>query len=271
MARRSSTSFHSRFNIEVDRKTVETNFVNRILNLISSSYPYLKRVSTFQHNARRDPQLLAVANCLGVQYKDETNFSDYIRGDFLRCLMALEAIYSTLEQYDASEFTKQLDSIISQSEADLGVRWKNGNFLPSGAKLLDEALVNANLDWLSAPRYHNVLTPFQKGLSEFLQGKRDSNKFIDAVRDMYEALEAMANVITGKKSKDLSANRELFVSKLGLSPYYAKMLSDYIDYACKFRHALEVGSPRTPPPLQEAEAFIYITGLFLRLALQSTT
>jgi len=185
--------------------------------------------------------------------------------------MALEALYSTLGQYDASEFTRQLESIISQTETDLGIRWGDGSFLPSGAKLLDEALVNDNLRWLSQPPYHNALAPFQKGLSGFLQAQRDPSKLTDAVRDMYEALEAMAKVITGKANRDLSANRQLFVSKLGLSQHYAKMLNDYIDYANEFRHGVESGSPRIPPTPQEVEGFIYATGLFLRLALQSTT
>lgn len=272
MTRRSPISFHSRFNIPVDRETAETHFVNRVLNFISDRYPYLQDARSSPRDGRlRNYQLLQIANSLGERFVVGTVFTAYVQHDFFRCLHALEALYPTLGEQEGSYLTQQIELITSQSEVDLGIRWKNGNFLPSGAKLLDEALINDNLQWLSGPPHQNVLAPFQKGLFEFLQGKRDPNKLIDAVRDMYEALEAMAKAITGKARKDLSANRELFVSKLGLSSYYAKMLSDYIDYACKFRHAVEVGSPRTPPPLQEVEAFIYTTGLFLRLALQSTT
>ena len=271
MARCSSTNFHSRFNILVDRETAEKNFVNRVLNFISSWYPFLQQRGRTRDSVLRNHQLSAIANSLGERFDERSTFDTYVRGDFYRCLQVLEALYPTLGEQSGSQFTKQLDSIIFQSEVDLGIRWKNGNFLPSGAKLLDEALVNANLDWLSAPQYQNVLVPFQKGLSEFLQGQRDPNKSIDTVRDMYEALEAMAKVITGKTNRDLSANRQLFVKKLGLSNHYAKMLSDYIDYACEFRHAVEAGLSRTPPPLQEVEAFIYTTGLFLRMALQNTT
>lgn len=271
MVRRSSTSFHSRFNIPVALETTQNHFVNRVLNFISSRYPFLQQTGHTRSSVLRNHQLSAVANSLGERFDERTTFDKYVQGDFYRCLQALEAFYPTLGEQSGTEFTKELDSIISQSEVDLGIRWKNGKFLPSGARLLDEALVNANLDWLSAPQYQNVLAPFQKGLSEFLRGQPDPNKLIDAVRDMYEALEAMAKVITGKTNKDLSANRQLFVNKLGLSNHYAKMLSDYIDYACEFRHAVEAGLSRTPPPFQEAEAFIYTTGLFLRLALQNNT
>lgn len=45
---------------------------------------------------------------------------------------------------------------------------------------------------------------------------------------MYEALEAMSQVVTGRTDKDLSTNRELFVSKLGLNDYFERMLRDYI-------------------------------------------
>jgi len=272
MARRSPTSFHSRFDIQVDRETAENHFINRVINFISFKYPFLQEATARTGYERlRNHQLLAIANSLGERFNKGIIFAAYVREDFFRCLQALESLYPTLGEQEGTQFTEQLEFIISQAEVDLGIRWKNGNFLPTGAKLLDEALVNANLHWLSGPSYQNVLAPFQKGLSEFLQGQRDPNKLIDAVRDMYEALEAMAKVTTGRTNKDLSANRQLFVSKLGLSNYYAKMLSDYIDYACKFRHALEAGPPRTPPPFQEVEAFIYTTGLFIRLALQSTT
>jgi hypothetical protein len=85
---------------------------------------------------------------------------------------------------------------------------------------------------------------------------------------MYEALEAMAKIVTGK-SKDLSALREEFVSKLKLTDSHRRMLKEYIDYGCDFRHALEAGQPRTWPLEHEAENFVYMTGVFIRLAIQA--
>jgi hypothetical protein len=269
---RTSPSFHRRFNIPVAQAEAEGNFVNRILNFVSLEYPALQDASfPAVLDERRKHRLVAIASSLGEQFATQTIFEQYVNHDFYRCLLALESLYHTLSEPEATKFTQHLESIISQSEVDLGIRWTNGNFLPTGAKVLDEALVNENLQWLSVPQYKNVLAPFQKGLSEFLKGQRDPNKLRDVVRDMYEALEAMAKVTTGRPNKDLSENRELFVNKLRLSHHFAIMLRDYIEYACEFRHGVDASSTRTPPLVQEVEAFIYTTGLFLRLALQTTT
>ena len=152
-------------------------------------------------------------------------------------------------------------------ETDLGIEWKDGHFWRSGAKLLDEELVNEPLRWLADPRYINVLAPFQKGLSHYLEANKDPNKLSDTITDMYEALEALAKIVCGNK-KDLSANRQRFISELDLSQYYNKMLDDYIGYANEFRHGTEPGKVKIKPKPNEVEAFIYTTGLFIRLAIQ---
>jgi len=89
----------------------------------------------------------------------------------------------------------------------------------------------------------------------------------DTVTDTYEALEAMAKVVTGK-DKDLSGNKELFLSKLGLGSHHKNMLSDYIEYANQYRHAAKPGEKREPPKPAEVEAFVYATGMFIRLAIR---
>ena len=90
----------------------------------------------------------------------------------------------------------------------------------------------------------------------------------DTVTDVYEAVEALAKRITGKDT-DLSANAQLFISKLKLSGYYKKMLKDYIDYANEYsRHATRLGKEKKLLLRSEVEAFIYTSGLFIRLAVQ---
>jgi hypothetical protein len=47
------------------------------------------------------------------------------------------------------------------------------------------------------------------------------------------------------------------------------MLKDYTEFAHEFRHAVAEGKTRELPPPQEVEAFVYTTGLFIRLAVES--
>jgi hypothetical protein len=155
------------------------------------------------------------------------------------------------------------------AETDLAISWDSGGFKPKGAALLDERLVNDPLHWLrDEPKYQNVLAPFEKGLKHFTEAHKTPDRYRDVVRDMHEALEAIAKTVT-ERGKDLSGNRELFVSKLDLPKEYKEMLKLYIAYANDYRHAVGKGQQRMNPTLKDVEAFVYMTGLFIRLAIQS--
>lgn len=72
-----------------------------------------------------------------------------------------------------------------------------------------------------------------------------------------------------ENNKDLSGNQEKFVSKLGLPNSYKRMLKEYIGYANQLaRHAKDSQKHPYKIPPSEAESFIYLTGLFIRLAIQ---
>lgn len=258
--------FHKRFNIPIDLDDARTRFINRVVNALEVYAPQVEFVTLDHNTLSHDTERRAIASELGKKYEMELCFSDYVGKDFLSCLRALEALYK--KQPQLTQLV--LENVMPLSEVDLGISWKDGVFWPSGAKLLDEALVNEPLQWLSDPKYHNVLVPFEKGLRDFLESQKSPERLADTITDMYEALEAMAKVVTGRPRRDLSANRELFVKQLGLSDYYKKMLQDYISYANDFRHAVEEGKKRVLPPPQEVEAFIYTTGLFIRLAIELT-
>lgn len=83
---------------------------------------------------------------------------------------------------------------------------------------------------------------------------------------MYEALEALAKIVTGR-DKDLSANAEVFISAVKVSEGYKRVLKEYIDYANKMgRHAGEKGQAKPSLSRKEVESFVYLTGLFIRVA-----
>jgi len=83
---------------------------------------------------------------------------------------------------------------------------------------------------------------------------------------MYEAIEALAKIQT-RRDVDLSANRELFVKSVRASDQYKTLLKDYIEYANRFRHAVRSAEARPALSLKETESFVYMTGLFIRLAM----
>ena len=256
--------FHQRFNIKINAEEAQRRFLNRVSNIIpdivQSAYTYEYHKELF----------LRIANKLGLRFTEQDEYEQFSTGDFYKELELLEAAYESISaDYYKGKFADGIRNIISESEIDLGIRWSDeyGIFLPAGARLLDHALVNENLKWLAENKYEGVRLPLEKGLHFFLEAHKKPEKLADVITDVYEALEALAKVVTGKE-RDLSKNAELFISELSLSNHYKKMLKDYISYACDYRHAVGKGRTKTPPKRNEVEAFIYTTGLFIRLAIQ---
>ena len=100
-----------------------------------------------------------------------------------------------------------------------------------------------------------------------MEANKDPTRYGDVITDMYEALEAVAKIVTGR-DVDLAGNREKFASELRLPEQYTRMLKEYIDFGCKYRHSPGVTQPREYPSEEDTEAFMYITGLFVRRAIQ---
>ena len=272
--------FHKRFEIDVPIEEARRRFINRIENRVLSLMQRLDYVARADSRNVLDPVMIEVESALGESHltyvSGASGFIDVwrkrINADFSRCLIATEKLYAVLApsaDVPLRKVTEVITESLAQSETDLGVSWHEGFFTKKGAELLDEKLVNDTLLWLTDPKYETVMVPFKKGLSHLLEGTGDLQRYGDTVTDMYESIEAMATIVTGKPSKDLSALREEFIAKLRLPAPHKEMLKQYIEYGCEFRHALETGQKRTWPLEHEAENFVYVTGLFIRLAIQS--
>lgn len=269
--------FHMRFNIDLPIEEAQRRFMNRIENYVhllmedlqrSGQGADLDKLAIFVEVELGEPHFTYVAS----PYVFTEVWRKRIAGELHRCLHAIEGLYKALGnrlQHLRNTLSDEVMLALSDAEVDLGINWQNGIFMPKGAALLDETLVNEPLRWLADPAYRNVLIPFEKGLKHFLEGDKEPERLADAITDMYEATEALAKIVTEKPAKDLSALREEFISKLGLPEPYKRMLREYIDYGCEFRHAREQRKPRTWPAPHEAEGFVYLTGLFIRLAIES--
>lgn len=263
--------FHDRFNVEVGADEARRRFINRALNDIFNRYFSIEGFFVRSIDVMERMKLEAdVVSSLGERYVAGAAVTHAAKS-FTSCLLALESIHSHLSpwQREQSFVDDQIGRLISESETDLGVSWDGHAFRLSGAQELDEAIINQPLRWLSDEQYKSVRSPFEKALQHYLESLDQPNKLADVITDSHEALEAMAKIVTERLNKDLSANAELFVSKLGISESYKRLLKDYISYAQQFRHAATQTSPRQSPDRKETESFLYMTGIFLRLAIES--
>ena len=258
--------FHQRFSIEVGLDEARQRFVNRVANGIQAMFPLLN--SEHYKDRKQDITLNRVASTLGRRYASTDTFSWYCGYDFAETLRCVEALHRAFgSSPEQAILGAEVRLALHDSEVDIGVEWRDGIFWPKGAKLLDQALVNEPLEWMSEPTYKSVLQPFKKALSDYLESTAKPERLTDVITDMYEALEAMAKIVTGN-DREMSGNRELFISRISLDKHYAKMLKDYIGYANEYRHAVALGQTKKPPSEHETEAFMYMTGLFIRLAIK---
>jgi hypothetical protein len=251
------TPFEKRFDIEVPLDEAKRRFVNRAHNYIDDLY-----WRELDSNGRATLEF-DVFKVLGKRKPkfDTESLAEEIGDDFHQTLKAIEAMYRS--EVAIYRWEDKIDLFVSdvleEAETELGVGWKEGRFFPRGAALLDEKLVDASLDWLRAKGFKTVLEPFGKGLQILLEVhvKNQPQRLSDVVKDMYEALEELT----------LDANREAFVRKVGASQEYTRLLKEYVDYAHRFRHAPSEKRPRPELSYAETESFVYMTGIFLRLAI----
>lgn len=261
------TGFHARFNLPMNTDLAWNRLMVRLTNDIFVGFINDTYGRAGVHRLYRD-----VATQLGVEYFSGWMPEQQARGQRMETLRTVEAVYSAVspieDENDDSiwsgrkDIDRRVQQILALSEVDLGLRWENGRFYPSGAELLDEQLVNDPLRWMQRPEHDRIREPFEKGLTHYLQAGSRPELLQDAITDMYEALEAAVKYVTGRDA-DLSANRELFIKRVKASEPYKRLLKEYIEYANLFRHAED--RPRISAA--EAESFMYLTGLFIRLAL----
>jgi len=253
--------FHKRFDIEVELDDVRKRFVNRLQN--RAFHQFLERHYPGDVSA-------VVAAAVGDPFDPGLEPLEYVGDDFQRTLLATETLYSLIDPLNYGSYLQEFEELVEQTladcELDIGVRWHKGKFYPSGAQILDDRLVNDPLRWLRESGHQTALDPFEKALEHLLRSQKNPKFLADVITDVYEALEAMAKIVTGSK-KDLSANQEAFIKKVKASDDYKKILKEYVSYGCEFRHALEAGEKRPQISQKEAESFIYLTGLFIRLAM----
>jgi len=160
----------------------------------------------------------------------------------------------------------QLNAIIEMalgaSSVDLGVRWTDGMFYPSGAKELDEKLVSDNLQWLA--KFPDAKKFFSTSLGHFNESLENPSARKDAITNAYTAIEEITKKVLDNKN-NFEKNSNSLVERLELVDEYKNIVHYYKQIAHQYssRHA---GSEITHI---EAEAFIYLTGILLRLISQN--
>jgi hypothetical protein len=189
------------------------------------------------------------------------------RDDFLETLRMLTIIYPLLEEsqdyygrYPRRDLSISINEALDRTTIDLGIRWAKGMFYQSNAKSLDTPLIEDPFDWLDL--FPAEKTDFIKAVHNYL-----SKQYGEVITNCYLTIEGLSRKILRNK-KTLENNREELLKQIGLSQQWKSLLSNYLNLANDFqRHASD--NRHTLNPL-EVEAFLYQTGLLVRLLIEST-
>lgn len=209
-------------------------------------------------------------------YWSDVTMETMTKGDFYQTLAVVEKAYQYLAEgrpgqiysrygfnkpedlINIRNFNERMNRIMLLSETDLGVFWKDGRFYLSGARELDEALISDTLEWLSS--YPAAQKQFAVALDHYKKSTQTPSAGKDTITNSYTSVEALAKEIL-KNNRSFDKNSDGLVEKLGLPNEYKNIVHYYKQLAHEYgsRHA---GSD---PTHREVEAFVYLTGLLLRL------
>ena len=156
--------YHQRFGIDIGVAEAKRRFVNRFHNLLQSFLSFAWERGNQTEMERH------VCTKLGELWTGSRCLEKIIGQDFDKCLMALEALY--VDPFWRDYAQSGIKNLLADTEIDIGIRWENGHFLPSGAPALDSALVTDPLNLLGAPELKGVSDAFKKGLDHFLHPQK---------------------------------------------------------------------------------------------------
>jgi hypothetical protein len=134
---------------------------------------------------------------------------------------------------------------------------------PGGVKLLDEAVIESNLIWLS--KYPDVRKPFEEALKFYLA--KDANQYRNMLDNLRFALEQMLRVVL-KNQKSLENQKDEFLRWLNRHDIHGRIGNMYHDllfggFAGYQNDAVK--HQENKYTAAEIEFVLYATGTFLRL------
>ena len=181
--------------------------------------------------------------------------------EFIPTLQVLVLLHQYYDGHpkEQKEISDSVADALSSAAIDLGVKWNDGMFYPSGANELDEKLVEEPLEWLADFPAERI--DYMKALTGYTNNRLD-----EVVGNCYLTIEGLARNVLNN-GKVLENNRDELIAKIGLSQEWKSLLKNFVNYANEFRRHASENRHNIKPA--EAEAFLYMTGLLVRLIIET--
>jgi len=257
---------YKRLNLETDLKKEQDKFIKRIQLIF-------EKVDSKHHSYCGGPDnyLYNVSNKIAFQLGEEKRdlLEEYLDNPTIERVLTVSEIFLHVIKnvqgfYSENKYLPlEIEETINLSIIDLGISFKNRKFYIKGAEELDEKLIFEPLEWLDD--YPKTKIFFEGALKENLQ-----KDYPDAITKSYSALESLVKTLLNNNT-NLNKNIPKLLEKLNLPDQWGKILFNFCDYAHEFssRHGKEEGTKPLKINSEIVEAYIYFTGLIIRLIIVS--
>lgn len=181
--------------------------------------------------------------------------------DFIQTLRVVVAIYQGFKnkpkrQIEIDQLVKQ---VFDSLQLNIGVRWTDGSFYPSGDEFLDKELIGISISLLD--KYPNEKIDLARALENYQSGRSDG-----VVENCYRCIEGLSRTIL-KNKRTLDNNKTDFLRKMQFSDIWSRIFANYIEYAHEYgRHASQIRHELKP---EEVEAYLYLTCLIVRSTIKA--
>jgi len=260
--------FYKRWNIQLDEASQWDSFKNRVLN--SYEFDISKQIE--KSNSTDEFFTIIGKHRIRNILSDINNFErhpiyNYFveASNILDFLFGLQALFwikaGTVEA--KKRFLKVIQDAICITGVPLAIKQTNTDILlfPSGAKLLDEKLVDDNLDWLS--QYQKSYKAYKTALLKV--GKKGEERVVvDYLRLSLELL--LKDILHNKKSLEKQKN-ELgnYLKSKNVSVELSNLFWIVLDYYSKYQN--DKAKHENMVPADEVEFILYLTGVLMRFLL----
>lgn len=276
--------FNKRFGRTIDIEEVRQDFINKISHYLIEPLDERDGWHYSEHNSglfdfvaiefNRNPTDI-------IQEYNRNNFSSYdtykpsfkifSQGDFEKSLILIEVFYdyfSASSLYDSEQWIKRINRVVKialNQPISLGVSWRDWKFYPEGVEEFDEKLISDVLKWLK--KNPKIQALYKNALDQYSQSLNDPIKRKDVINNSFQAVEKLTQEFLESPKPSFDNNFNELVGNLELDKEWKKILNSYKELSKEFgRHAGQTDD--FIPNQEDTEAFLYFSGLIMRLVLQ---
>ena len=194
---------------------------------------------------------------------------------FEETMLLVEVLYDyyNLESnpYNTEDRISNINNIVNHAlnqPISIGITWREGKFYPEGVEEFDEKLITDVLKWLEKKPKVKIL--YKNALDHYSQSINDPVKRKDVLVNSFQAVEQITKDFLVSPKESFDNNFNTLVDKLQLEKEWKKIFNSYKELNKEFgRHS---GTKTDFIPNQEdTEAFLYLSGLIIRLIIQKDT